>query len=377
LDQPRQSEIAGAADTAPEKCHVRLSRGCLAEALDQALCAPTLTALKSRIAQLRDALEPPREPLGLRCPADESDALVSLRRDVFLGELAQILDAQTIERAHYYLRRLKTSIAEVKTSGINEINLRRWKEYDGILTDSLWVLPKRDSSGAHVAEYWGNFVPQIPRQMMLRYTKSLDWVLDMFAGSGTTLIECRRLGRNGIGIELNPDVAQRARELVEREPNQRGSVTDIVIGDSGVVDLRPILVRHGIERVQLLIMHPPYHDIIRFSTDPRDLSNAPRTAEFLEMFGRCLDNATPFLEAGRYFALVIGDRYSRGEWIPLGFYCMSEVLKRDFTLKAIIVKNFDETRGKRRQHDLWRYRALAGGFYVFKHEYVMVFRKRN
>jgi hypothetical protein len=32
-------------------------------------------------------------------------------------------------------------------------------------------------------------------------------------------------------------------------------------------------------------------------------------------------------------------------------------------------------RGKGRDSNLWRYRALAGGFYIFKHEYVMVFQK--
>ena len=55
---------------------------------------------------------------------------------------------------------------------------------------------------------------------------------------------------------------------------------------------------------------------------------------------------------------------------------MEEVLKRDFILKSIVVKNFDETKGKRNQKELWRYRALVGGFYVFKHEYVMVFKKK-
>jgi hypothetical protein len=44
-------------------------------------------------------------------------------------------------------------------------------------------------------------------------------------------------------------------------------------------------------------------------------------------------------------------------------------------LKSIVVKNFEETRGKRNQKELWRYRALAGGFYVFKHEYIFIFQK--
>ena len=44
-------------------------------------------------------------------------------------------------------------------------------------------------------------------------------------------------------------------------------------------------------------------------------------------------------------------------------------------LKSTIVKNFDATRGKMNQKELWRYRALAGGFYIFKHEYIFVFQK--
>jgi hypothetical protein len=45
--------------------------------------------------------------------------------------------------------------------------------------------------------------------------------------------------------------------------------------------------------------------------------------------------------------------------------------------ELIAVKNFEETRGKRNQKELWRYRALVGGFYVFKHEYIFIFQKIN
>ncbi|HMA99750.1 MAG TPA: DNA methyltransferase, partial [Spirochaetota bacterium] len=43
---------------------------------------------------------------------------------------------------------------------------------------------------------------------------------------------------------------------------------------------------------------------------------------------------------------------------------------------SIIVKNFDDTSAKRGSNELWRYRALAGNFYIFKHEYIFIFQKK-
>jgi DNA modification methylase len=47
-------------------------------------------------------------------------------------------------------------------------------------------------------------------------------ILDPFMGSGTTLVACQRLGRQGIGIELDPDyfaiACKRVQDVVDRPP---------------------------------------------------------------------------------------------------------------------------------------------------------------
>ncbi|HKP13359.1 MAG TPA: DNA methyltransferase, partial [Blastocatellia bacterium] len=171
-------------------------------------------------------------------------------------------------------------------------------------------------------------------------------------------------------------VARQARGRIRQESNPHDVRAEVVTGDARRVNLRRALDRAEVGQVQLVILHPPYHDIIVFSDNRNDLSTARTADDFLRMFGEVVDNATPLLERGRYLAVVIGDKYARGEWQPLGFACMQEVLKREYRLKSVVVKNFDETRAKRDRKQLWRYRALAGGFYVFKHEYVLLFQKK-
>jgi len=290
-------------------------------------------------------------------------------------ELNQIYDTHTIERVRYYIKRLIKSLSQRKEGKINDLNLNRWKEYDDLLTDSLWILDKRDRTGAHSAGYWGNFIPQIPNQFLRRFTKKNEWVLDPFLGSGTTLIECKRLGRNGIGIEIQSEVAKLARRILNKEKNPFKIKTEILNGDSTEFNFRSGLKKCKCKSVQFLIMHPPYWDIIKFSRKKNDLSNAESVEQFLNMLGKVINKTYSVLDEGRYAVVVIGDKYSSGEWIPLGFYTMQEMIKRGYRLKSTVIKNFDQTTAKRNQKELWRYRALAGGFFIFKHEYIFLFQK--
>lgn len=364
------------ANITPRDRTMFLNKEKLIEIIETASAQNTKEGLRQKIYNLIDQLSSlTKDRDGILNIGTNGDTL-KINEKYLLGELKQIVEAQTLDRSKYYLNRLIKGLEQQKTSKLNDINLNRWKEYSDIITDSLWVLHKRDSSGVHTAGYWGNFIPQIPNQMVRRYTKKGEWVLDTFAGCGTTLIETQRLGRNCLGVELKEDTAETANGLIKAEPNKFNTINEVIVGDSTEIDYASLLAKYGQKSVQLLIMHPPYFDIIKFSSNPRDLSNARSVEDFLDKMGIIVENAAKVLDKGRYFVLVIGDKYSKGEWIPLGFLTMQEVLKKGFALKSIIVKNFEDTTAKRNQKDLWRYRAIVGGFYIFKHEYIFLFRKK-
>jgi DNA modification methylase len=331
-----------------------------------------LTSIKKNVIEILNKLESHSSGI-VNYPLNGS--VLSIKRELLLKELKQINETRTIERTKYYLNRLIKCLSIQKEGKINDLNLNRWKEYDDIITDSLWIFDKRDTSGMHKAGYWGNFIPQIPNQLLRRFTKKGEWVLDSFLGSGTTLIECKRLGRNGVGVELNPNVAKSTKLIIDKEKNPDKATTKIIRADSSKVNFQDELKALKIKSFQFVIMHPPYWDIIKFSDKKNDLSNANSVKSFLKMFGDVVENIYPVLDKKRYCAVVIGDKYESGEWIPLGFYVMQEMINKGFKLKSTIIKNFDQTTGKRNQSELWRYRALAGGFYIFKHEYIFLFQK--
>jgi hypothetical protein len=264
------------------------------------------------------------------------------------------------------------------TPPYSDIDLNRWRDYDHVWTDSLWLIDSRDATGGHELDYHGNFVPQIATQAFLRYTKENDVILDLFLGSGTSAIEAQRQNRRLIGVELKADLVDYVRGKIA--PELLGDRIRLLQGDATRREtakrVREALAAMDAEQAQLLMLHPPYHDIIAFSDDPADLSNAEDLEQFLDRFEAAAQHGFDLLEPQRFAVLVIGDKYTQGELIPLSFYCMERMQRVGFRTKAVVVKNIEgNERGKGRDSNLWRYRALRGGFYVFKHEYVMIFRK--
>ncbi len=256
----------------------------------------------------------------------------------------------------------------------NDIDFKNWRDSE-VWTDSLWIIPERDKTGKHDNSYHGNFVPQIPRQLILRYTKPGDVVLDPFVGSGTTAFEAETLRRNFIGI----DIQKKLIEQIKKKLDRNDTFLELITGDSTSTTtfekVRETLEKNQRKSVQLAILHPPYADIIKFSDSVRDLSNAKTLKSFLSLFSESIKNSVDVLGNGRYLAIVIGDKYTKGQWVPLGFYCMYEAQKLGLTLKSIIIKNMSGNRAKQNKEAIWRYRALSSDYYIFKHEYILIFKK--
>ena len=131
-----------------------------------------------------------------------------------------------------------------------DLDMENWRTLD-INVDSLWLIGERDKSGRHENVYHGNFIPQIPSQLIRRYTKENETVLDAFAGSGTTLFECEDLNRKFIGFDINTEIVDYVKSKMAIDKN-RFFIGSCDVADSGTFENCINLAFHnlGVERVQ-------------------------------------------------------------------------------------------------------------------------------
>ena len=73
---------------------------------------------------------------------------------------------------------------------------------------SVWSFKQRGNWATHNGKYRGNWSPYIPRNIILKYSKLGDVVLDYFVGGGTTAIEAKLLGRKCIARDINPSAVE-------------------------------------------------------------------------------------------------------------------------------------------------------------------------
>jgi DNA modification methylase len=75
---------------------------------------------------------------------------------------------------------------------------------------NVWTIPTQSYSGAHFA----TFPPALAERCIKAGSRPGDTILDPFSGAGTTAMVADRLGRDAIGIELNPAYSAMAHKRV-------------------------------------------------------------------------------------------------------------------------------------------------------------------
>jgi DNA modification methylase len=215
---------------------------------------------------------------------------------------------------------------------------------------TLWDYPSQDYGNEEqgIAGYKGATPSYIIWNLLQRYTKPSDLVIDPCAGSGTTLDVARDLGRRALGYDLNP-----TRKDIFR------------------VDARKLPLEDG--KADFVFIDPPYSTHIEYSDDPRCIGKLDAAdPEYYQAMEKVIDEIHRILRPEHFMALYICDSFVKGKaFYPIGFELFSLLRKRFEPMDIIAVTRHNKTL------KMGNYRAAAeeGNFFLRGFNYLFVMRK--
>lgn len=228
-----------------------------------------------------------------------------------------------------------------------------------------WSFPQRGDWATHDAKWRGNWSPYIPRNIILRYSKEKDLILDQFAGGGTTLVEAKLLNRDIIGIDVNDVALNRCKEKINFQYEGADGKVFLRRGDARNLDFIPD------DSIDLICTHPPYANIIEYSENiEEDLSHL-KINEFLDEMKKVASESYRVLKKEKFCAILMGDTRKNGHMIPLSFYVMQVFENAGFKLKEMIIKEQHNCKAT----GFWKTNSIKYNFLLIAHEHLFIFRK--
>jgi hypothetical protein len=122
------------------------------------------------------------------------------------------------------------------------------------------------------------------------------------------------------------------------------------------------------KQFDMVFYHPPYHNIIKYSDDPKDLSNCHTIEEFERKLNQSTEKLFQTIKPGGIIAILIGDKRKNGQYYPLLRTLLTN--QNIGQLKAVIIKLQYNCSSDNRTY------SSNNPFLIpIKHEYCIVFQK--
>lgn len=232
---------------------------------------------------------------------------------------------------------------------------------------TVWSFENRGKWATHKGNYRANWAPEIPRNLILRYSNPGDIVLDQMVGSGTTLVECKLLNRNGIGIDINYEALMIAWNRLDfiylSDAWQK-----LYLGDATNLNLI------NDESIDLIATHPPYFNIVKFAKKRKiegDLSQVKSLDEFINGIKKVGEECYRVLKPGKHCAILIGDTHRHKHYVPISARTLEAFLDCGFILRENVIKRQWKTETMRGRWGL----KYNHNFLLTFHENLFIFRK--
>jgi len=257
----------------------------------------------------------------------------------------------------------------------NELDGKTWTRY----SISIWSDIRKTQEEIELGHPAIFPLALVTRLIEMFTTSENKVVFDPFAGVGTTPLAAKRMGKHGIGIELNPDFAEKARQRCKAQTlfDVPGGSAEIYTADALNLDE---FVAPG--SVDLVITSPPYWDVLtekrtadykeirNYGNQERDLGRIDDYHEFLLQLKAIFAKVFIAMRPGAYCCVVVMDLRKKNRFYPFHSDIADFMQEIGFIYDDIIIWD--------RRHEYNNMRPLGYPF-VFRvnkaHEFILIFQK--
>ncbi|MDA0840958.1 MAG: DNA methyltransferase [Planctomycetota bacterium] len=219
-----------------------------------------------------------------------------------------------------------------------------------IQTTTLWEYPSQHYGNSIQGDqsYKGATPSWVIWNLLERYTRKNDLVIDPMCGSGTTLDVAREMNRRALGYDLTP-----------------------LRPDISKCDARKMPLEDG--KADFVFIDPPYSTHIEYSDDPRCIGNLDALdPRYYESMGQVISEIHRVMRNRRYMALYCSDSYRKKKpFCPIGFDLYS-LLREQFTpvdIISVVRHNKNLKKGN------WHREAINGNFFMRGFNYLFIMKK--
>lgn len=216
---------------------------------------------------------------------------------------------------------------------------------------TLWDYPSQDYGDQQqgLPGYKGATPSYIIWNLLQRYTKPNDLVIDPCAGSGTTLDVARDLGRKALGYDVHAPRKDIFRVDARKLPAELTGKVDFVFID------------------------PPYGTHLDYGDDPRDIGKLDAgDRAYYDAMRQVFTEVHRVLKPSRHMGLYVSDSYVHGKaFHPIGFDLFA-ILREKFQPVDIIAVT---RRNKTLEMGNYRQAAERENFFLRGFNYLFIMRK--
>ena len=216
-------------------------------------------------------------------------------------------------------------------------------------TTTLWDYPKQSyGKKSHGDNKYPGVTPAfVIWNLLQRYTKENELVIDPMCGSGTTIDVCKEENRRVLGFDIVP----------YRD--------DIIPADARKLPLENKVA-------DFVFIDSPYSDNIKYNDHPANIGNIScENPQFFSELDKVAKELFRILKPKKYLAWLIGDQAKNKKFTPVGFKVYS-LLDNYFTPVDIICV----TRHNQRSNTpIWHERAKKYNFFLRGFKYLIIMKK--